>query len=162
MPNTTLDWINERFHSSLTEENLNSVNDFLLLWSLFEKQICNNDANNNCLLRFAERDIDLFDIVVINRVYDYLRNRYIQNGHSTNRFQYLRLPNQRYIDYILETFLNPESTQTDKLKVSLLIIYRFRNNLFHGEKNILTIDSQTENFRHSNELLKNIIERKMA
>lgn len=162
MPNETLQWINEKFHSNLTNDDLNSVNDFLLLWSIFEKQACNNQGNIDCILRFVENNYERMDYDVINPIFHYFSNRYIQNGQITHRFQYLRLPNDRLHDFVSGTLMSQESTNLDKLKACLLIVFRFRNNLFHGEKNILTINNQIDNFSNSNELIKHLIERIMA
>lgn len=161
MPNENLQWINERFEANLTNDDLSVVNDFLLIWSLFEKIACNRQANIECLISFSEENETLFNSEIIEPIFDYFGNRYYNNGTETERFQYLRLPNQRLRTFVTNTFINEASSFLDKLKTCLLIVFRFRNNLFHGEKNILTINTQADNFSHANTLLKHLIERKM-
>ncbi|EXZ17289.1 hypothetical protein M067_4342 [Bacteroides fragilis str. J-143-4] len=42
----------------------------------------------------------------------------------------------------------------------MAIIYRYRNNLFHGIKDVTTINYQKDNFIYANKMLKLFIETK--
>ncbi|MGD1837585.1 MAG: hypothetical protein ACPKPY_05955 [Nitrososphaeraceae archaeon] len=158
MSNENVQWINERFRSNLTEGDLSSVSDFLLFWSLFEKIACNRQANIGSLFEFAQNNEHRFNRELVNDTMTYFKDRYFENGTVTERFQYLRIQRQELSDFVVNTFQNETPLFLDILKTCLIIVYRFRNNLFHGEKNILKINTQDDNFKNSNNFLKHLLE----
>ena len=51
-----------------------------------------------------------------------------------------------------------ETEPKEILKALLYILYRFRNNLFHGEKEVVRLNGQIENFKVANDLLAKVLE----
>ena len=52
--------------------------------------------------------------------------------------------------------------ETDPTKIflaMLIIIYRLRSNLFHGEKSVYELPGQVENFRMANQVLMTFLDR---
>ncbi len=59
---------------------------------------------------------------------------------------------------IEKVLLGKEEDQTAIIKALILIIYRYRNNLFHGEKEIASLPNQQENFDYANNFLMTCLE----
>ena len=53
---------------------------------------------------------------------------------------------------------NMYATPKEVATVILIIVYRIRNNLFHGEKWSYGLQGQLNNFKHANEALMKAIE----
>ena len=47
----------------------------------------------------------------------------------------------------------------DRVLTVLMIVWRFRNNLFHGEKWAYQLEGQLGNFTHANSVLMRLLER---
>jgi hypothetical protein len=83
----------------------------------------------------------------------YFRNRYYGNGAFTYHYAQLKL--RRNDEPILVAkFLKGESDQLwETAAATLIIVYRFRNNLFHGEKWAYDLHDQRANFLQANSVL---------
>lgn len=69
-------------------------------------------------------------------------------------FKYLNLSTKSKDQKLVESvLLGTENTLEKKLACCLIIIYRFRNNFFHGEKWVHNFKDQQENFEMSNRFL---------
>ena len=152
----TTEWINNRYGTNFNEEDLASVKDFSLLWNVFEKEICGNNFSIPTLQQdLANRNLnlDLFQEQI-----DYFKNRYVSNGGFTPRFGHLNFrPNDRQ-QLVEEVLLGVNNNPNDIILAAAIIVYRFRNNLFHGIKNIPNIDQQRENFETANRFLMTYID----
>lgn len=83
----------------------------------------------------------------------YFVNRYLEKGKTNDRYKKLNLRNGDK-PKLVESVLNGSETTPEKVLLAILIIvYRYRNNLFHGIKEITDLPNQIENFRHANDLL---------
>jgi hypothetical protein len=87
---------------------------------------------------------------------DYFRDRYWQNGAATTRAADLRLDKYRpHVQKIAYDFLNgSEQDPAAVLAGLLLVIYRLRNNMFHGPKWAYGIQGQCDNFNNGIAVLK--------
>lgn len=158
-----LEWIGSflSFERKLTGDDIESVRNFSLLWNLFEGLVCNKNASaialENAVLDLQKRDklkIDDYD-----KFLQYFANRYIENGETNHRFDSLNL---RHGDKpeLVEAVLKGNETVPEKVLLGILIIvYRYRNNLFHGEKSIYDLPNQIDNFRNANQLLMVFMEK---
>lgn len=135
------------------------IKEFVFLWSFFEFQFLNCKAKPNSIVVVANNLIGRNKIVKLDYEYclTYFKKRYFKNGNFTEHFNGLNLrSNDKQV--IIESVLSGESDQPkDELAAVLSIILRYRNNLFHGEKWSYNLNGQSDNFRHANEVLKNII-----
>jgi hypothetical protein len=158
-----LEWISGflSFRQELTGEDIESVRNFSLLWNLFEGLVCNKHASvaalENAVSDMQERhklrteDYDKF--------LKYFTNRYIENGEITRRFGRLNLRKGDRRE-LVEGVLKGDETAPEKVLLAILIIvYRYRNNLFHGEKSIYDLPNQIDNFRNANQLLMVFMEK---
>src|SRR5690606_20315246 len=89
----------------------------------------------------------------------YFRQRYFANGQFTHHFTHLNLrrPDQR--DLIRSVLDGSNDDPRDRLLTVLMIVWRFRNNLFHGEKWAYKLQGQPQNFTHANAVLMRVLER---
>jgi uncharacterized membrane protein YecN with MAPEG domain len=56
--------------------------------------------------------------------------------------------------------LKGNETSSEKVLLAILIIvFRYRNNLFHGEKSIYKLQNQIDNFRNANQFLMLFMEK---
>ena len=85
----------------------------------------------------------------------YFRNRYVKDGKFTHRFEKLKLPHDEKL--VKRVLLCKDGKSQDIAAVVLIIIYRFRNNLFHGQKWQYELQGQLDNFKHSKKALMQAI-----
>ncbi|MDM1514649.1 hypothetical protein, partial [Myroides odoratimimus] len=112
-----------------------------------------------------DTDIDIYCFLPY---LEYFKNRYVNQEDNTinERFSFLHFRKKDREDFVTEVLLNNENilnyietnTQYKVVLAISIIVYRFRNNLFHGVKNIQHIDQQEENFVTANDFLRTIIE----
>lgn len=159
MPNPILTWLTNTFQidEDLNESDIESIQNFSLLWSVFEA----NYSNRNFQLNTIELRINqvTFDIQDYQIYLEYFRNRYVTNGRLNQRYPHLKVPNNRN-QLLTEVLLNnnPNLTVSQIVLALIIIVYRYRNNLFHGEKDIRQIRFQRDNFAQSNSFLIKIMD----
>lgn len=153
-------WITDLIQVQLNDEIVKRIKNFTLLWNLYETFGCSRNANltaiSNNIDAIENRDpIDLLPLQVFK---DYFSQRYFNPDNSPAvRFTRLEFSSQN-----IETMVANELTQgglsLNTLKAMLYIVYRFRNNLFHGNKIVVHLNGQIENFTHANELLTMVLD----
>jgi hypothetical protein len=76
----------------------------------------------------------------------------ISGGAFTHHFKHLNL---RPADQpgVVQSVLDGNNDPRDQLPIVLMIVWRFRNNLFHGEKWAYQLQDQLSNFTHANAVL---------
>jgi hypothetical protein len=149
-------WINQRFGVALNEGSLNEIKDFSLIWNVFENTVCNNNFRIDRVETWiAARG---FNLTSFTSHLQYFQNRYISNGQPNQRFSALHFrPNDR-ADFVLRVLLSELTSTNETLLALVIIIYRFRNNLFHGLKDIRVIDEQRTNFENANSFLMHFLD----
>jgi hypothetical protein len=150
-----VDWINNRFDTNLSDRELNPIKDFTLLWNIFEKMIFNNSFSIPRMSEIIyESDMKIEDF---NDIFIYFRNRYVTNREVNRRFYDLNFRNQKRMEFVRDTLI--DENQNDKILSVGIIIYRLRNNLFHGLKDFRNLSGQVENFLNANRFLQLFIEK---
>ena len=150
-----LDWINFKFGTDLSGEALNEIKNFTLLWNIFENLIFQSNFSINQLeIEIRRRNLDFNDF---HDIYEYFQNRYIVNGNINERFSNLNFrPNDRE-ELVQNALIDINSANNVKIFAIGIIVYRFRNNLFHGVKDFHFLNGQIENFNNANRYLKRFI-----
>ena len=138
-----------------------AIFDFAFLWSLFEAHIMGNFARAD---RIRERvDCWAADGTLEAGLYDaelaYFRNRYFTDGALTYHFPYLNLRPADHPDLVQAVIEGTNDNPRDHIVCLLMIVWRLRNNLFHGAKWAYQLRDQRENFTHANSILMRILER---
>jgi len=138
-----------------------AIFDFTFLWSLFEAQIMGNFAR-------ADRIREQVDSWAANGMleaglYDtelaYFRNRYFADGALTHHFPYLHLRSSDHLALVQAVITGANNDPRDRILCLLMIVWRLRNNLFHGAKWAYELRDQQVNFMHANRILMRILER---
>lgn len=159
---TPISWLqgNVPGFNELSEAEREAVMHFTLLWSLFEGRVLQRSGNAKAILRIAHRwhkEGNLQEQTFEDHL-DYFRNRYFANGNFTHHFPRLHLRDNDNPE-LVKAVLRGESNDLIEVTAAVLIlIYRFRNNLFHGLKWEYEIRGQLDNFSHANSVLMKALE----
>ena len=154
------DWIQQNIrHSAQLEPNtLEAVSDFTLMWSIFEASEAHNENVVEQIGVLSKRVARDMPSDAIDSQLSYWSKRYIhESGEPTEHFNYLYFRELSQTVKSLNVLRNEETSFEDKIEVCLLIVYRYRNNLFHGIKDITLLNAQVENLRNATELLQIIM-----
>lgn len=145
---------------ALSPEERDAVACFVFLWSLFEAEALERNGNVNALVRIAEvwADRGALDEQSLSGELKYFQDRYYRDGSFTEHFGYLNLRAGDRRTLVERTMRNEETRPVERVAAVLIIVYRFRNNLFHGEKWEYQLEGQLENFRQANSVLVQAIE----
>ena len=134
----------------LPDEEKQEISSFTWLWSTFEGKHCRTNANPDKLNRFAEsHPINCADV---DQAWDYFHERYLTGEDAVDRFDHLMGNRNGAIRAGIYEGLKDTASEGNKLKALLFIVYRLRNNLFHGVKGQYGFVDQLENFQHANKL----------
>lgn len=143
---------------STTERGL--LMDFALLWSLFEGEVVNSAASVNTIEQAVRRwnQAGLLSPQTFAAAAGYFRERYYADGTFTYRFDHLHLERSGNPQVVRNVLSGQDSASDSIASALLIIVYRYRNNLFHGEKWAYQLQEQEQNFSHANEVLMHAIE----
>lgn len=148
-----IDWLKNKdlnFKTSNSEE-LVAIMNFTLVWSYFEATKLKRSASARTIQIWAD-SVD-FSFSKFETNFDYFRGRYFVNDEFTDYFSGLRL-RQNDNEYLVKNIIQTNTKNSrDSIVVLLIIVYRLRNNLFHGIKWGDGIKDQAENFKHATQAL---------
>ncbi|RDL47745.1 hypothetical protein BLJAPNOD_05467 [Ensifer sp. M14] len=159
----SMQWLLARapgFHA-LPEEDRAAIFNFTFLWSLFEAQVMGNFARADLICAKADewQDAGTLDADQYDGELAYFRQRYFANGQFTHHFAHLHLRPADQPDLVRSVLDGSNNDPRDRLLTVLIIVWRFRNNLFHGEKWTYQLQGQHANFTHANAVLMRLLER---
>ena len=159
---TTIEWLeqNARGFQAISQDAREAVMHFSFLWSLFEFEAMDRHADGNALVAVARRwaGAHLLDDEPFERALRYFREKYCRDGEFTRHFDFLNLPDGAHRELVRRVLMNEDAERSEIASAVLIIVYRFRNNLFHGEKWLYEIQGQFENFNHANAVLMQAVE----
>jgi hypothetical protein len=137
------------------QRTVTAIGKFNWLWPCFEAKHCNTRANPNTLNTFSEHPdtIHFFTQPSYMQAYVYFRERYRDNADRLNS-----LASSQDDRNIIAEGMADISEPIQKTKTLCRIVYRLRNNLFHGAKGQQGLVGQNENFLAANTLLRIWIE----
>ena len=144
----------------LPEPDRHAIYDFALLWSLFEAQVMDGRAQ-------ADRIRDRVDQWTVDGTLNadqfgaelgYFRARYYGEDGFTYRFEHLNLRDRDHPDMVAAVISGANDEPRDRILALLMIVWRLRNNLFHGAKWAYQLREQQENFSHANAVLMRLLE----
>lgn len=156
-------WLMERIpgYAALPRADRDAITTFVLLWSLFEARLMKAEANARQIAKAVDQwegdgslGAELYDGELA-----YFRDRYFQNGDFTFRFEKLKLRKSDMPDLITAGVRGDADSPRDRVLTVLLIVWRLRNNLFHGEKWAYELQGQLDNFTRANAVLMRVLER---
>lgn len=128
---------------------------FTLLWSWFEASLLGENASASSIVTLTQTwaDRERLSVEGFASSLEYFRNRYFQVGQFTSDFDDLRLRSNDCPDLVRSVLSRQTSNSRDSAAALLIVIYRLRNNLFHGIKWAAGIRGQLENFTNANAAL---------
>ena len=136
----------------LSSKERKEIMHFLFLWSLFESEALNKRGNVTAITTVVRDWVnaglltgDSFELQLA-----YFQNRYYRDDDFTDHFDHLKLQNSDRPDLVRKVLRNDATDRSEIVAAVLIIVYRFRNNLFHGEKWAYQLKGQLENFNHAN------------
>ncbi|NUA28671.1 hypothetical protein [Cupriavidus basilensis] len=158
----TNEWLTRKApgFSDLSREEQEGIAHFAFLWSLFEGRVLQGEGNPRTLVELAEamaRD-GRVDLTLFGAPLEHFRRRYWLDGSPTYFFAGL---NFRRHDHrpLVESVLDGRIEGPGEVVAALLlIVYRLRNNLFHGAKWGYGIRDQLSNFQNANDVLMHVLE----
>jgi hypothetical protein len=145
--------------SQLLPDTVDVISNFTLMWNLFEGTACDNNAKIPRFDKLAEEigqrgeEIDALDEAV-----QFWTFRYWSGSEFRGRFDGLNFRKNDRKDHV-EAVLRGEKTDTSsKLLAVMIIVYRLRNNLFHGIKEINMLNDQAVNLDMASKTIAAILE----
>ena len=146
--------------NNLAVEERQAIVDFSLLWSLFEARILNNSGNARTIRDTVHRwhengalRVDAYDAELA-----YFKQRYFANNEFTYHFAHLHLRPGDQIPLVRSVIGGGNDDEAARVATVLIIIFRYRNNLFHGMKWAYELADQLENFTNANSALMTALE----
>ena len=149
----TSDCINRLLGFDLKFEDNQVVWEFVVLWNLFEHQICGDCFKLNKVDTYAER----ISQDSIDEVFSFFKNRYVSGSETNDNFESLFPTDKTRKKDVADFMLMKGTSGLTAVTVSMLIVYRLRCNLFHGIKTIEMWEKQKELFKNANRLLLAIL-----
>ena len=155
------DWLNQNApgYAELNTKEKQAVMEFSLLWSLFEGLVLDYSANVNTIKSKMEtwEELGLLGTEELDEYKQYFTRRYIEDGQINDRFTQLHFRNSDN-SALVERVLKDETDSASEIITALLIIvFRYRNNFFHGYKWAYGFADQLNNFNKANELLIQVL-----
>jgi hypothetical protein len=154
------EWINSKLGSALNEKAIKSIKDFSLVWNIFEDRACNNDPSVTVLEKFVDGisgSLVAAEEITTN-TFEYFNKKYVEKGKINLRFTFLNLKRSDNPAFVENTLLAKSPSLRDQALASLIIISRYRNNLYHALTDMTQIHEQKENFRIANRFLATTLE----
>jgi hypothetical protein len=156
------EWIDSYFarRARLDYDKLRPVLCFSLIWNLFESVACGRQASPTSIRDAVDRagDSGRLKQATYAKYVDYFRERYLHDGNIDHVFAVLFMDHARSQTVVRGVLLGEMNDLNNIVYALLLIAHRIRNNLFHGNKGIETLHTQTELFRVINRLLATFLE----
>lgn len=154
-----LEWLRQRPDGLqyIDDEMQKLIVDFSLLWMYFEANYLGMDGTPEVLLHMVEKlaKAGLLDGTAIEPPFAYFRQRYLVDGKPSPHFADLKLANKW--KEVVENGLRGSESVQQQLDVCVLILNRYRNNLFHGPKWIARFEGDRVNLVHAVGLVTAII-----
>lgn len=144
----------------LEQPERDAISHFTLLWSAMEGRVLQTNANPTSLVEAAKvmARAGQVHLDAYQHSLAHFRERYFQDGAFTYHFEHLLFrPRDRRA--LVEAVLSGNDNDPASVVAALLIIvYRLRNNLFHGAKWAYGIKGQQANFMFGGEVLMRVLE----
>lgn len=144
----------------LPEPDRRVIYDFAILWSLFEAQVMEGRAQANRIRDRVDRwtGNGTLHADQYNGELAYFRARYYADDAFTYRFDHLHLRDRDHPEIVAAVIASADDDPRNRMLALLMIVWRLRNNLFHGAKWAYQIREQHDNFAHANAVLMRLLE----
>lgn len=144
----------------LSQEEQDAITDFSLLWSLFEARILNKKGSARAICEAVEgwHESRRLQPDLLNAELTYFKNRYHPNDRFAYHFDGLLLKGPDRAPMVRAVLDGSDGDPRHRTATALIIVFRYRNNLFHGEKWEYALADQLDNFTNANQILMKTLE----
>jgi hypothetical protein len=143
--------------SELSNEAITAVASFTMMWNLFEGVACENRANittfENLADQVAQIDIPADMMASLDECLAFWTCRYRTPEGFSDRFRRLNFRPKDRKELVEGVLLGQKTDARSKILALLVIVYRLRNNLFHGLKSIEMLNDQVHNLNMASRCL---------
>lgn len=157
-----IEWLSERVlgFRELSQQERDAIMHFALLWSLFEAKALNANASASTILSLVQKwqEQGRLNVAAFVPSLVYFRDRYYTNGIATANFNGLNLRKNDNPALVEAVLSGANADPADSVLSLLIVVYRLRNNLFHGLKWAYELRDQLGNFTHANMALMRALE----
>lgn len=140
----------------ISVDTLRTVNEFTLLWMIYEGRLYQTDYKSARMQQLVNEGT--ITLAGLNEYWAYFQQRYVGTEAELNAtFEQLAFSSQvdkRLLQAILG---NSMPTDAERIIAILLIVHRLRNNLFHGIKQVASLNLQRENLAMANRVLEDVL-----
>lgn len=134
----------------LNENALVAIRNFTVMWNLFEGLLCNSNATVSAFGRLVkELPANGHQSGSLHSAFIYYQQRYTHAGCTNDLFNQLNFRANDKKENVTTTLLSSNPTIQETSFALLVIIYRLRNNLFHGLKSFDQLNDQAENLNRA-------------
>lgn len=157
-----IQWIGKRQPSlqRYFDQGSHSLLHFALMWNMFEGELCDSSANSTKLREvsatLAQRG--LMTHPTSQGFLKFVQERYWDGKELTGRFQFLHLRSVAEVATVSEMLSGQTTDPPSVAHALLLIVCRYRNNTFHGLKEITEVLGSPELFDQSAKFLSAALE----
>ena len=157
-------WVKQYFGLTKDDTTLDRTNnslEFLWVWSIFEAKYLKSDETqsfNEQLVEFSQKYP--VEKIHVDEIYSFFYKRYFCNGRITQCFKNLGLK-KHWSNKLIQILRKQNPNDFEKLELVLLIIYKFRCNLFHGRKDPLLWKNFDKVFYQINKFLADLLEKRV-
>ena len=140
---------------ALTEPERSAPMHFSLLWSYFEAEALHTNGSSNAVAAWI-RNLSAhgkLDTAAFSTALDYFKSRYFSAGSFTHHFDSLNLRANDSPELVRAVLSGNNPDPVDSVVALFIVIYRFRNNYFHGPKWAYNLQDQLSNFNVANDSL---------
>lgn len=152
-----IEWLehNAPGFNNLSELEREAISNFSLLWSFFEARALATRGSSQaiCALTHKWSSQGILDAQKFSANLQYFQQRYYLNSVPTQHLASLNLRTNDCRELVNVVLKSENTNPADCVAALLIIVYRLRNNLFHGAKWAYGIQGQLENFNNANSVL---------
>jgi hypothetical protein len=156
-----IEWLNARptGFDALSHDERTRIAEFSVLWTYFEASVFARNTSNQKIIDLAAEMAanHQLDPQRIAPAANYFRTRYVNDGVLTHHYEHLRLSG-KFEPRVRAMLLQKANAPAELLSASLLIVFRYRNNLFHGEKWAYGVQGQLHNFDTAIDLMQVVMD----
>jgi hypothetical protein len=155
-----MDWLLDRNpgYRHLSDGEKEAMTHFVMLWTLFEAEVLRTKASVGGIFDVVNVlcSQDLLSQDEFTPALTYWKDRYLDNGLPNYYFERLRFRDNDKQEFVLSVLKGETGELSDVATALLIIVYRIRNNLFHGAKWSFAMLGQKENFTFFSHLLMHV------
>ena len=155
-------WIAQyEYGTPLEPETSATVASFTTMWNVFEGMVCNHRASIAEFTRHAatidKLEISDQDLQTLEDCLAFWTFRYRTPDGFSDRFLHLHFRSNDRKELVEEVLQGTKTELTEKVLALMIIVYRLRNNLFHGMKAFHGLDRQVPNLNVASQCLAALV-----